>query len=679
MAPALTQDSQSELLLPYLTTPPYTPSPPGSGVVSAHHINLTRNNICGDNNMEQDPSGGILKHQHITLPTTTEPSRDTTTHHHSNDDDNSNTCHLLKDEHNRFKLDFETSPCDTSRPITLSQPTPPHSTDSSAPLSPLPSDKTTLFAKLHENNRDHQQPQDDSSLHVSHLTNTNESLNLRPLHINTSTLVPQTSLANTHQFLESGLPSPRSPIKDRTASSSSPVNLPVSLPCIRTAATTITATAISSYTTSFLPSSSLLNIPLSTPKSVPPNASFVDTNNSTLQTSVTQGIQSSQVSVTSSSLADATLKITLETSAPTVAMGCTLHQVENTVTGRCSAPQPNDTPPPYFTKLKMSPPITTLIPATVVDLNIPLCLPDEVVESLGNMIGSNLELFNEVNQIDSIASTAGLILQNSVSCSQSNGVIGTSGVVSGSVLTTFPSSSSLQVSSMQRNLVNQNVTSTVPGQQQIVPSPLTAEQQASHLLSTLSVKQLRLQKRRSQLLRRVRRVTGRALASNVSTQLQSLLTYSNKLLLQDGNNVSVDVTEKTTSVPVSAVPDYDATTMKAMSTASLVSYVREKESKSNSSSRSCNIFSSDVKMTSGNIFSTDNISTSHDTKESEQLSETVISPHVASELQTVSGEMRAAARLHAQHDSDATESSSGGESCDEMDGYDDIHTQAKPM
>ncbi|KAK3870977.1 hypothetical protein Pcinc_023840, partial [Petrolisthes cinctipes] len=48
--------------------------------------------------------------------------------------------------------------------------------------------------------------------------------------------------------------------------------------------------------------------------------------------------------------------------------------------------------------------------------------------------------------------------------------------------------------------------------------------------------------------------------------------------------------------------------------------------------------------------------------------------HTRAEVAAVVSEMQAAAHAHTHHDSDATETSSGGESCDEMEGFTNTHT-----
>ncbi|MPC28077.1 hypothetical protein E2C01_021271 [Portunus trituberculatus] len=53
--------------------------------------------------------------------------------------------------------------------------------------------------------------------------------------------------------------------------------------------------------------------------------------------------------------------------------------------------------------------------------------------------------------------------------------------------------------------------------------------------------------------------------------------------------------------------------------------------------------------------------------------------HTRVEVGAVVGEMQAAAHAHTHHDSDATETSSGGESCDELEGFPDTNTNYTPV
>ena len=109
MAPALTQDThQPELLIPpYLSTPPYTPSPPTSYITAA--LSSAAPPALSCNNMEHGPWGAKNSSQQHTPLSAGKDVAKLESHHRSS----------------------------STAAAALSHPTPPHSTDSSAPLSPL--------------------------------------------------------------------------------------------------------------------------------------------------------------------------------------------------------------------------------------------------------------------------------------------------------------------------------------------------------------------------------------------------------------------------------------------------------------------------------------------------------------------------------------------------------------
>lgn len=238
---------------------------------------------------------------------------------------------------------------------------------------------------------------------------------------------------------------------------------------------------------------------------------------------------------------------------------------------------------------------------------------------------------------------------------------------------------------------------------------LTPEQQASALVSSLTMRQLRLQKRQAQVLRRLRRYTGRGLAAGISQQLRELIKNVPSLVLADKHEpgsasigeeevvaaaamASVSQNHHHTSrdaVPVASPPvvlqppRYDTTALKSMSTAKLITYVRRMETRScaNSTTGNSSLNSNSCSSSKNNSDRATSQRHQEDDVSSGYLEKQPCFPaRVRSELSSGACEMSAAARLHVQHDSDATESSSGGESCDEMDGFDDdLHTDSKPM
>lgn len=608
--------------------------------------------------------------------------------------------------HDRFKLELDHSSSYgdsvTSRSITLSQPTPPHSTDSSAPLSPLPSDKSSTFSKLSDNNKGELQEfiSGDFSLET-HETKETDSIHEARAHTDNTfrSQVCLTGVANLPQFHESSIPSPWSPCKDRTISSLSvsscseqplltstapAANSSLSVSCITTSISfpsivTVgpkstflslsTNSGISSFAAGNL-SNNVINIVTSREESVAPCADS------------SQGIIRGSADTGGSSTAASPSFSPFKSNTGRGIMGCTLPQVEHTVAGRCAAPQPNDTPPPSslppIIKMTQS---TAALPATDLN-NYDNIFPDDAIKTLDTIMSHNTDFLNQlgtsnyapestVGSMSTAHTTIGGNLPQPL-LSTSNCVMNTSG-----------NSCRASVGGDAVTAVTAGVTAAPLVASAVTAGLLTEELQASQLVSALEVKQLRLQKRRSQLLRRVRRVTGRGLAANVSTQLQNLLLYGNILL--HGKDAVVEPLKSltsespaTTTVSVAAaLPDYDTTTMKTMSTANLVSYIRDRERKSNARCGS-------------NNFATNNYHTrSSDVNKSKYSSATIaggedtvacLPSELRNELVTVSGEVGAAARFHVEHDSDATESSSGGESCDEMDGYgDNLRTHSKPM
>ena len=159
---------------------------------------------------------------------------------------------------------------------------------------------------------------------------------------------------------------------------------------------------------------------------------------------------------------------------------------------------------------------------------------------------------------------------------------------------------------------------------------MSKEERVSSSLVEMKRRQLLLERRQQRLLRRLRRVSARGLGASVSGQLRELLAYGAKELAPPSNDPPL-LTE--------LQPD----SMKGMSTTDLISLVRRMEGRAT------------------------------------PRPPPALTPHVRQEVGVVAAEMGAAAHGHAYHDSDATESSSGGESCDENDGYTSRNTAHTPM
>ena len=471
MAPALTQETQPELLLPYLSTPPYTPSPPSALITPALSAATT---TCS--NMEHGPSGA---HQHKDTKTSLEI-----------------TNKILRDKFDNSPSPVLLLPESCSRPPSINQPTPPHSTDSSAPLSPLDKSASTIIPKLETFER---------------------------------------KSKGCHDSPETDSISPEK--KERGGGILAPSPQQTEVPH-----TTGVAAAIPSSTMGF----------------------------------------------------------------------CSVNSRFDNVPGvgdQCSAPQPNDTPPP----------LSTLLPQPTSHIN--------------SSVGFNFKT--------SSGTTTAMPVGDLF-----NG---------GDILPPALAEELISFVSMDPSILEQlgaTVSNSVQAQPTVAPQPqqqaVTPDQQVDGLVSSLSVRQLRLQKRGSQLLRRVRRLTDRALGSTVSSQLRTLLAEAPKLMNAKKGSIQTRSNCSNGDNPLPPI-HYDPAALKSMSTANLVNYVRRME------------------RSEGAV---------------EDTLLPALPPTVRQELSAVGGEMRAAARLHQHHDSDATESSSGGESCDEMEmGYDDdLHrNNSKPM
>ena len=172
------------------------------------------------------------------------------------------------------------------------------------------------------------------------------------------------------------------------------------------------------------------------------------------------------------------------------------------------------------------------------------------------------------------------------------------------------------------------------------------EEKVSTRWRDLSEQQKRLDRRRVHLLRRLRRVTARGLGATVSVQVRHLLNHAKTVLAEQkvaakaqnspnklGSNSNALIN------PELGLESLQTDTMKSMSTSALVSLVRRVENNQLNSSKA------------------------PPPKEIQPALPEI----TRAELDTVAAEMYSAARNHLHHDSDATESSSGGESCDEME------------
>ncbi|KAK7085100.1 hypothetical protein SK128_010706, partial [Halocaridina rubra] len=189
----------------------------------------------------------------------------------------------------------------------------------------------------------------------------------------------------------------------------------------------------------------------------------------------------------------------------------------------------------------------------------------------------------------------------------------------------------------------------------VVPQ-ISKEERSQLLLDDLSRRQWQMERRQSRLLRRLRRVAARGLGASVSGQLRELLDYSQCVLAQQRERRASSQDGHSTSpgTPEMSVESLRADTMRGMSTSALISLVRRVEA-SQGLARLAAISRRPLRP-----------------------QPTVPAPALPEDTRTEIGavvtEIQAASLNHTHHDSDATESSSGGESCDELDGFSDKNT-----
>merc|ERR1711962_1175739 len=179
------------------------------------------------------------------------------------------------------------------------------------------------------------------------------------------------------------------------------------------------------------------------------------------------------------------------------------------------------------------------------------------------------------------------------------------------------------------------------------------EEQAQNLLQEYGRRQWQLERRQARILRRLRRVTARGLGASVSGQLRELLHFSETALKEhreQSDNADHGVT--ISSPPELGVEALRADAMRSMSTSALVNLVRRVEASQGLARLAA--------------------ASHHRPLQMESLSRVVaptLPDHVGREVEALAAEMRSASHSHSHHDSDATESSSGGDSCDELEGY----------
>ena len=359
---------------------------------------------------------------------------------------------------------------DRSPPLTISQPTPPHSTDSSAPLSPLSTDLKN------------------TSLDQEQSTSETNNLNSASSELLENNILP--SFCDNLVLSEK-----HSPCKDKSIHE-----------------------------------------------------------NSLLESTKTE--QEFNTSVSSSLL-------------PESKMGCSI-PIQHQLTVLCSAPQPNDTPPPTN--------------------------PSNSDGHYGNLSSITDEFYMD-NFLGPVHELTG---SNS-----------------------FPAATETGNKLVRIN--NKNVVNTSPvkaSKSGLSGGPsLSVDTDVSAVLKSVAVQQLRLWKRHRLLKRRIRHCSSKALSYVSSSRLQSLHEHASAVI-KDNNSL-----EK----------------------------VCDEESKSTVDDGDYNIFRTDCSQPNKNV---------------------CLPEATRQEADKLAEELSAAGRLYSSYDPEATESSSGGESCDELEGYDD--SQEKP-
>lgn len=186
------------------------------------------------------------------------------------------------------------------------------------------------------------------------------------------------------------------------------------------------------------------------------------------------------------------------------------------------------------------------------------------------------------------------------------------------------------------------------------------EERVQLLVDELGRHQWQIQRRQARLQRRLRRVTARGLGATVSGQVRELLEHAHATLAQQREKTTLAEDGATPPTPPEVgVEALRADAMRTMSTSALVNLVRRVEASQGLARLAA---------------------ASHRPTCSQPATPAPTLPeHTRSEVAAVAAEVHAAAHAHTHHDSDATETSSGGESCDETDGYNDSHTNYAPV
>lgn len=189
---------------------------------------------------------------------------------------------------------------------------------------------------------------------------------------------------------------------------------------------------------------------------------------------------------------------------------------------------------------------------------------------------------------------------------------------------------------------------------------LPREERVRLLLEELGRRQWQMERRRARLQRRLRRVTARGLGASVSGQLRELLDHAHVCLAQQREQAATSEEGPTPPTPPEVgVEALRADAMRTMSTSALVNLVRRVEASQGLARLAA--------------------ASHRPTRTHPPTPAPTLPHHTRVELAALGAELEAAAHAHTHHDSDATETSSGGESCDELDGYNDSNTNFAPV
>lgn len=211
-------------------------------------------------------------------------------------------------------------------------------------------------------------------------------------------------------------------------------------------------------------------------------------------------------------------------------------------------------------------------------------------------------------------------------------------------------------------------------EEQPIQPEVLKEERARQLVEELGRRQWLLERRQARLQRRLRRVTSRGLSATVSGQLRDLLEYGHAALTQQREQQApTDDGAAPPTPPEVNLETLRAEAMRTMSTTALVNLVRRVEA----SQGLGRLRSSHRPAGSSKQQSPASIPASTPTPA--PTPSLALPEHTRVEVAAVASEMQAAAHAHTYHDSDATDTSSGGESCDELEGFPETNTNFNPV